>query len=81
MSENHDDGRRRFLGYAALVALAPLAANQAVAQTNATFKPGRECSNCMLYKGTAGQAYGPCQLFPKNSVAAKGWCSAWVKKA
>ena len=107
MSENHDDGRRRFLGYAALVALAPLAANQAVAQTkalpklpldnaqakslgyvekaatskHATFKPGRECSNCMLYKGPAGQAYGPCQLFPKNSVAAKGWCSAWVKKA
>ena len=35
MSENHDDGRRRFLGYAALVALAPLAANQAVAQTKA----------------------------------------------
>ena len=89
------------------MALAPLAANQAVAQTkalpklpldnaqakslgyvekaatskHATFKPGRECSNCMLYKGTAGQAYGPCQLFPKNSVAAKGWCSAWVKKA
>lgn len=48
---------------------------------HAAFKPGSSCANCALYKGAAGQAYGPCSLFPQNTVAAKGWCSAWAKKA
>ena len=48
--------------------------------THKAFKPGSDCANCMLYKGAAGQAYGPCTLFPQHSVAAKGWCSAWAKK-
>lgn len=107
----HDSGRRRFIGYAALLALAPLAAKDVLAQAKApagalpklpldnaqakalnyvestkglahkTFKAGSDCSNCMFFKGAAGQAYGPCTLFPQNSVAAKGWCSAWAKKA
>lgn len=115
MSAPHDTGRRRFLGYAALIALAPVAANQAAAQaqpaskppTNAlpklpldnpqakalsyaekttglkhpAFKAGSNCANCTFYKGAAGAAAGPCQLFPQHSVAAKGWCSAWAKKA
>ncbi|WP_240097963.1 high-potential iron-sulfur protein [Thermomonas flagellata] len=48
---------------------------------NPAHKPGSDCGNCNFYKGAAGSAYGPCQLFPKNSVASKGWCSAWAKKA
>lgn len=47
---------------------------------HAAFKPGSNCLNCNFYKGAKGQAYGPCTLFPKNTVAAKGWCSAWAKK-
>ena len=43
-------------------------------------KAGDHCANCNFFKAPAGQAYGPCTLFPKNSVAAKGWCSAWAKK-
>jgi hypothetical protein len=43
-------------------------------------KAGDQCANCNFFKAPAGQAYGPCTLFPKNSVAAKGWCSAWAKK-
>jgi hypothetical protein len=46
-----------------------------------SFKAGSHCANCNLYKGAKGDAYGPCQIFPQHSVAAKGWCSAWVKKA
>ena len=46
-----------------------------------SFKAGSDCANCNFDKGAKGAAYGPCQLFPKNSVAAKGWCSAWAKKA
>lgn len=52
----------------------------AAAVKHPAFKPGSHCANCNFYKGAAGAAYGPCQLFPKNSVAAKGWCSAWAKK-
>lgn len=108
--KTHDPGRRRFFGYAALMAAAPLAAQQAFAQakapaakpklpvdnpqakalaytesakgvTHKAFKAGSDCSNCMLYTGAAGQAYGPCKLFPQHTVASKGWCSAWAKKA
>ena len=28
-----------------------------------------------------GAEWRPCSLFPGKSVAADGWCSAWVKKA
>lgn len=38
------------------------------------------CSNCALYTGKAGEASGPCGIFPGKHVAAKGWCSAWAKK-
>ena len=39
------------------------------------------CSNCQLYAGKAKENTGPCPLFAGKQVAAKGWCSAWVKKA
>jgi hypothetical protein len=41
------------------------------------------CSNCQLYvaKGAAADGVGNCSIFPGKLVAAKGWCSAWVKKA
>lgn len=38
------------------------------------------CVNCALYQGTAGAESGPCPLFPGKQVAAKGWCSSYVKK-
>ena len=43
-------------------------------------KAGDHCANCNFFKADAGQAYGPCTLFPKNTVAAAGWCSAWARK-
>jgi anaerobic selenocysteine-containing dehydrogenase len=39
------------------------------------------CSTCSLYTGKAGAADGPCTIFQGNLVNAKGWCTAWVKKA
>jgi hypothetical protein len=39
------------------------------------------CSNCNFYTGAAGAANGPCTLFAGKLVTAKGWCTAWVKKA
>jgi hypothetical protein len=39
------------------------------------------CGTCSLYSGKPGAADGPCTIFQGNLVSAKGWCSAWVKKA
>jgi hypothetical protein len=39
------------------------------------------CANCQLFQGKPGGADGPCPLFPGKTVAAKGWCASWVKKA
>lgn len=45
------------------------------------FVAGSNCASCQLYQGKAKEAAGPCPLFPNKQVSAKGWCSAWVKKA
>jgi len=42
---------------------------------------GHVCSNCQLFQGKAGDAWGPCSAFGGKLVNAKGWCAAWVKKA
>ena len=34
-----------------------------------------------LFQGKAGDAAGGCGIFPGLQVSAKGWCSAYVKKA
>ena len=43
-------------------------------------KPDQTCANCNLLQGTAGD-WRPCGIFAGKTVNAKGWCSAWVKKA
>ena len=39
------------------------------------------CGNCSLYSGKPGAVDGPCSVFGGKLVKAKGWCTAWVKKA
>lgn len=39
---------------------------------------GQLCSNCALYSGEDGAEMGGCPLFPGATVAADGWCSAYV---
>ncbi len=46
-----------------------------------TYSAGQLCSNCALYGAKAGEAAGPCPLFGGRLVAAKGWCSGYIKKA
>jgi hypothetical protein len=41
----------------------------------------QNCSNCQLFQGKAGDAWGGCPIFAGRSVSAKGWCSAYTKKA
>jgi hypothetical protein len=40
-------------------------------------KPGANCATCQFFT----PATGACALFAGFSVASKGWCSAWAKKA
>jgi hypothetical protein len=47
----------------------------------ANFKDGETCANCQHFSGKAGEQWGPCAIFPGKQVNAKGWCSAWQKKA
>lgn len=46
-----------------------------------TFVAGSHCANCALFQGKTGDTEGGCPLYPGKHVAAKGWCSAWAKKA
>ena len=39
------------------------------------------CSGCQFYQGTAQDATAPCAIFAGKKVAAKGWCSSYIKKA
>jgi hypothetical protein len=43
--------------------------------------PDQFCNNCQLYQAAPTDPWGPCAIFAGNLVAAKGWCSAWIKKA
>jgi hypothetical protein len=43
--------------------------------------PKAVCENCNFFSGKPGAASGPCSIFAGNLVTAKGWCTAWVKKA
>jgi hypothetical protein len=45
--------------------------------TNKAHKPGSTCANCQFFTA----ATGACTLFAGFSVAPKGWCTAWAKKA
>jgi hypothetical protein len=45
------------------------------------FKVGQTCAGCQLFQGKASDTTAPCTIFPGKQVAAKGWCSAYAKKA
>ncbi len=45
------------------------------------YAAAQNCASCALYQGTAKDTAGGCPLFAGKQVAAKGWCSAWAKKA
>jgi len=45
-----------------------------------TYAAGHNCANCQFLKG--GKApWGACAPVGGKLVNAKGWCSAWVKRA
>jgi High potential iron-sulfur protein len=44
------------------------------------YKPEQKCSNCLQLKGTEGDAWRPCNLFPGKLVNSEGWCKVYIKK-
>ena len=52
----------------------------ATTATAPNYKAGQTCDNCLQIKGAEGAAFRPCAIVPGKSVAAAGWCSAWVAK-
>lgn len=56
-------------------------ASRADATKHAKYAAGQNCAGCALYQGKAGDGAGNCPLYAGRQVSAKGWCSAWVKKA
>ena len=44
-------------------------------------KPGRNCSNCTLFRETSSREFGQCPLFQQQLVKRSGWCSAWTPRA
>jgi hypothetical protein len=47
----------------------------------AKYAAGQDCGNCSFYQGKPTDAFAPCPMFAGKQVAAKGWCSAYNKKA
>ncbi|VWD34273.1 high potential iron-sulfur protein [Burkholderia lata] len=45
------------------------------------FRAGEACANCQFFQGKPGAATAPCAIFGGKQVNAKGWCSAYAKKA
>ena len=45
------------------------------------YAAGQDCAGCKQYQGKPGDATAGCTIFGGRSVTAKGWCSAWVKRA
>ena len=45
------------------------------------YAAGKNCVNCTLFQGKAGDAWGVCGALGGKQVNAKGWCIAWAKKA
>ena len=42
---------------------------------------GNQCRNCGNFLGAAEDVAAGCKIFPGKRVAAKGWCTAWAKRA
>lgn len=45
------------------------------------YAAGQDCAGCKQYQGKPADPTAGCTIFGGRNVAAKGWCSAWVRRA
>ena len=45
------------------------------------YASGRNCANCQLFQAKGSEPWATCTISGGKLVNAKGWCTAWVKKA
>lgn len=56
-------------------------ASKVDAKKSPTYAAGRNCANCVLFQGKTSDSWAPCGAMGGKQVNAKGWCTAWSKKA
>jgi hypothetical protein len=44
------------------------------------YLPGEDCAGCLFYLAKPTEPWGPCSIFPRKLVAAKGWCDAFATR-
>lgn len=44
----------------------------------ARHEPGQRCATCVHLRGTPGDEWRPCPVFPARLVNEGGWCSVWA---
>jgi len=44
------------------------------------YLPGEDCAGCLFYLAKPSEPWGPCSIFPRKLVAAKGWCDAFATR-
>jgi High potential iron-sulfur protein len=46
-----------------------------------SYNASQSCGACVLFQGKSTDTTASCPIFGNKEVSAKGWCSAWAKKA
>lgn len=44
------------------------------------YVPGETCATCQFYLAAPTETWGPCSIFPRKLVAARGWCDAFATR-
>ena len=44
------------------------------------YLPGEDCAGCQFYLAKPSDPWGPCSIFPRKVVAARGWCDAFATR-
>ncbi|MBT9524893.1 MAG: high-potential iron-sulfur protein [Rhizobacter sp.] len=44
------------------------------------YVPGETCAACQFYLAAPTEPWGPCSIFPRKLVAARGWCDAFATR-
>ena len=68
-----DDAQAKALGYRH-------DSKQVEARKYSNYRLGQDCDDCVHYKGSKREAWGPCDIFPGKAVSVKGWCAAFQPK-
>lgn len=79
-AQGQDSGSLPHLSEDDPMAMALMYVNDATTSQSDTRQENAFCHNCRYWQGEEGVQWGPCQIFPSNTVNRDGWCSVWVAR-